>query len=141
MKNHVQSALVIAAILYLGWGLSLLVAPEQMQALLSSGTYDPTTTAMFGASLFAFVLVFLIAAHNPTQETVHASVSGLLFIGFVGLYQMFVAKGMPQTTLTVLSMVINLAVAIYLLITLTDAAMVVGGGKRGKAKPKARRRR
>jgi len=140
MKNHVQSALVIAVILYLGWGLSLLVAPEQMHATLSSGTYDPTTTAMFGAGLFAFALVFLIAAHSPTQETVHASVSGLLFFGFVGLYQMFVAKGMPQTTLTVVSMIINLAVAIYLLILLTDAAMAMEGGKR-KAKPKARRRR
>lgn len=139
MKNHVQSALVIAVILYLGWGLSLLVAPEQMHAILSSGTYDPTTTAMFGAGLFAFALVFLIAAHSPTRETVHASVSGLLFFGFVGLYQMFVAKGMPQTTLTVVSMVVNLAVAIYLLISLTDAAMAMEGGKH-KAKPKARRR-
>lgn len=139
MKNHVQSALVIAVILYLGWGLSLLVAPEQMHAILSSGTYDPTTTAMFGAGVFAFALVFLIAAHSPTRETVHASVSGLLFFGFVGLYQMFVAKGMPQTTLTVVSMVVNLAVAIYLLISLTDAAMAMEGGKR--AKPKARRRR
>lgn len=137
MKNHVQSALVIAAILYLGWGLSLLVAPDKMHPLLSTGAYDPVTTAMFGAGLFAFVLVFLIAAHNPLRETVHASVSALLFFGFVGLYQMFVAKGMPQTTLTVVSMVINLAVAIYLLISLTDAAME--GGKR-KAKPKARRR-
>ena len=52
---------------------------------------------------------------------------------------MFVAKGMPQTTLTVVSMIVNLAVAIYLLISLTDAAMAMEGGKR--AKPKARRRR
>jgi len=140
MKNHVQSALVIAAILYLGWGLSLLVAPEKVHPLLSTGTFDPAITAMFGAGLFAFVLVFLIAAHNPLRETVHASVSALLFFGFVGLYQMFVAKGMPQTAMIVISMIINLAVAIYLLIFLTDAAMAMEGGKH-KAKPKARRRR
>jgi len=144
MKNHVQIALLIAAVLYLGWGVGLLVAPESMHPLLSTWRYDPAMTAMFGAGLFAFVLVFLIAAQNPTHEMVHASVSGLLFFGFVGLYQMFVAKGMPQNAMTVISMVINLAIAIYLLISLSDVAMGLGGGKRKtkkKAKKQARRRR
>jgi len=144
MKNHVQIALVIVAVMYLGWGVGLLVAPETMHPLLSTWRYDPTVTAMFGAGLFAFVMVFLIAAQNPSQEMVHASVSGLLFFGFVGLYQMFVAKGMPQNTMTVISMVINLAAAIYMLISLSDAAMGLEGARRKakkKAKSKARRRR
>lgn len=137
MKNHVQIALVIAALLYLVWGLSLLVAPEWANQMLSSSPINETTSALFGAGLFAFVIVFLIAAHRPGRETVHAAVTGLLFIGVVTAYQLFIAKTMPQTSWTVISLVINIALALYLLMALTESALSLEEG--GKAKSAARR--
>jgi hypothetical protein len=136
MKNYVQVALVIAAVMYLAWGLSLLVAPEWSHAMISSGPFNPTTTALFGAGLFAFVIIFFIAAHRPERETVHAAVTGMLFIGVVAAYQMFVSRSMPQTGWTVASLVIDVAVAFYLLMALTETAMTL---EEKKAAPAARR--
>lgn len=142
MKNHVQIALVIAALLYLVWGLSLLVAPEWANQMLSSSPINATTSSLFGAGLFAFVIVFLIAAHRPGRETVHAAVTGLLFIGVVTAYQLFIAKAMPQTSWTVISLVINIAVALYLLMALTESALNLEEGKKAPSasrRPKARK--
>jgi hypothetical protein len=142
MNNHVQIALVIAALLYLAWGLSLLVAPEWANQMLSSSPLNASTSALFGAGLFAFVIVFLIAAHRPGRETVHAAVTGLLFIGVVAAYQLFIAKTMPQTAWTVASLVINIAVALYLLMALTESALSLEEGKKAPSvsrRPKARK--
>lgn len=136
MKSHVQVALVIAAVLYLAWGVSLLVAPEWSHLVISSEPFDPTTTALFGAGLFAFVIVFFIAAHRPERETVHAAVTGLLLIGVVAAYQMFVSRSMPQSSWTVLSLVIDLSIAFYLLMALTETAMAL---EEKKSPPTARR--
>jgi hypothetical protein len=143
MKAQVQIALVIVALLYLAWGLALLLAPEQAHALLSTGPYNATTSAMFGAALFAFVTIFFIAAHEPMREIVHASAVGLAFFGVVAAYQMLVANTMPQSPPTVISLMINLAVAVYLLMSLTYAAVEMQGASRKGAPGKkvaARRR-
>jgi hypothetical protein len=144
MKTHVQIALVIAAMLYLAWGLSLLVAPEWANQMLSSSPLNTTTSALFGAGLFAFVIIFFIAAHRPGRETVHAAVTGLLFTGVVGAYQLFIAKTMPQTSFTVVSLAINVAVALYLLMALTESALSLEEGRKvssASRRPKARKAR
>jgi hypothetical protein len=110
--------------------------------MLSSSPLNASTSALFGAGLFAFVIVFLIAAHRPGRETVHAAVTGLLFIGVVAAYQLFIAKTMPQTAWTVASLVINIAVALYLLMALTESALSLEEGKKAPSvsrRPKARK--
>jgi hypothetical protein len=141
MKTHVQLALVIVMILYLLWGLGLLVAPELAHALLSTGPYDATSTALFTAGLFAFVLVFMVAAHEPTRELVHVSATGLLFFGLTAAYLMFVNNSMPQHPGTVFSLIINLGAAGYLLMTLTDFTMRLAATPRKRASKKAKKRK
>ena len=142
MRNHVQGALVIAAMLYFAWGLSLLVAPQPMHALLSSEPLNAATTSMFTAGLFAFVTVFLIAAHRPERETMHAAVAGLLFYGLVAGYNVFIAGAMKTNVWTVSSVVVAVALAAYVLLGLTEAAMnLEAGGKRARRPAPVRRRK
>ncbi len=122
MKAHVQVALSLVALLYLSWGLGLLLVPGPAHGLLSLEPYNVTTAAMFGASLFAFATLFLIAAHAPERDIVYVSAVALLFIGFTAAYQMFVVKSMPQSVMTVISLVLNLGTASYLLISLTEGS-------------------
>jgi hypothetical protein len=60
----------------------------------------------------------------------------------VAAYQLFVAKTMPQTSWTVVSLVINLAVAFYLLMALTESALSLEEGPKAPSaarRPKARK--
>jgi hypothetical protein len=150
MRTHIQVALAVAALLYLSWALGLLVAPGAVHAVVSTAPANPVTSAMFGAGAFAFAIVFLIAAHHPVRETLHAAVAGLLLFGFVGGYQMFLGGAMPRNVSTVSSFVINAVIAAYLLLGLSDAVMNMeaGGAKAGKkakkraaTRPAARRAR
>jgi len=142
MKTHIQIALVIVMILYLLWALGLLVAPEMVHTSLSTGPFDASSSAMFGAGLFAFVLVFMVAVHEPTRELVFVSATGLLFFGVTAAYQIFISKTMPQHPGTVFTLIINLGVAVYLLITLSESVMSAmtapasGGAKTVKKKKK-----
>jgi hypothetical protein len=51
MESLIRFTLIVAAALYLGWGLSLILAPAVTQTLISSGPHDPVTTALFGAAM------------------------------------------------------------------------------------------
>jgi len=135
MKPQVQGALVIVALLYLMWGFAFLVMPEKATAMMSTSPHNPALAAMFAASLFAFGTMFLVAAHEPSREIVHAAAVALGFIGATAAIQM-VTKTMPASPMTVISLIINLGAAIYLFISLTDAATTMGGG-RGKAKARS----
>lgn len=133
MKFQTQVALVIAAVLFLGWGLALLIKPQAAHALLSTGPNDPAVTAMFGGALFAFAAVFSIAARETAREIVYASAVSLLFLGVVAGYQMLIGKHMPQNPATVISLVATLGISVFLFISMTDAAMnLAGGGRKGR---------
>lgn len=143
MKSHIQIALVIVMILYLLWALGLLVAPETVHNSLSTGPFDASSSAMFGAGLFAFVLVFMVAVHEPTRELVFVSATGLLFFGLTAAYQIFISKTMPQHPVTVFTLIINLGVAVYLLITLSESVMsatAAPASKRTKAVKKKKKK-
>lgn len=133
MKSHVQGALMIVMSLYLLWGMGVLVAPEAAHGLLSSSHYDPASFSMLGAALFSFATLFMIAAHAPERGTVHAAAVGLVFLGFTAAYLMFIAKTMPASPVTVVSLAINVGAATYLLISLTEGAAEIGA-----AAPRAR---
>ncbi len=141
MRRHVQVALVIVMILYLFWGLALLAVPETLHKILSTGPYDVTTTAMFGAGLFAFVIIFAMTAHNPIHELRYASAAGVMFFGLVAIYLMFIGKTMPLSTWTVASLVINLGAAAYLLISLSETTMKPETARARSSRPKKKKKK
>lgn len=109
MKTQIQVTLLIAAALYMGWGLTLVLAPGTVHPMLSLGPYDSVTTAMFGAALLGMMATFVIAAYDPEKEIVRASAVGMAFVGFTAAYLVFVAKSMPLSVYTVGSLVVDLA--------------------------------
>lgn len=117
MKNTIQVVLLLAAALYMGWGLTLLLAPTASHQLVSMGPYDPAMTAMFGATLLGMMVTFVIAAYDPEKEIVRASAVGLAFVGFTAAYLIFIAKVMPLAPLPVISMVIDLVACAVLFLT------------------------
>jgi hypothetical protein len=58
-RTLIQVVLLIAAALYMGWGLTLLLAPSVSHALVSTGPCDPAVTAMFGATLLGMMVTFV----------------------------------------------------------------------------------
>jgi len=108
MKTRIQVTLLIAATLYMAWGLALLLAPGVAQGLISNGPYDPSMTAMFGAALLGMMVTFVIAAYDPEKEIVRASAVGMAFVGFTAAFLIFIGKSMPLSALTVISLVVDL---------------------------------
>jgi hypothetical protein len=109
MKTQIQFTLLVAAVLYMGWGLTLLMAPMAAHKLISIGPNDPVTTAMLGASLIAFTVTFLIAARDPVKEIVRAASAAMLLIGFTAAFFIFINKSMPLSFVTVATLAIDLA--------------------------------
>ena len=114
MKTQLQLTLLIAAALYLAWGLGLMLAPTVTQSMISSGTHDPTVTALLGASFLGLMVSLLIAARNPVKEIVRAVAASMTLVGFTGAYFMFAAHTMPLSGLTVASLLVDLGAAAIL---------------------------
>lgn len=148
MRNNTQIALVIAALMYLLGGLYMLLAPEGAHAMLSTGPYDPAGAALLTAAVLAFATTFLIAAHDASRIALHVSAVGLLFMGIVGAHQMFIAQTLPRSAVMVVALIVDLVVAVFLLISLSEAAMrlepvsagVGGPARRQREKTRVRRR-
>lgn len=143
MKSQVQGALLVAALLYFGWAMGLFLMPEAALKLITTGPENTTLTAMFAAALLGFATMFLVTAHEPGYEAVQGAAIGLGFIGATAGYQMLIVKTMPQTTPTVISLILSLGLAIYLFMSMSEGAPRTGAARRAttKAKSKARRRR
>lgn len=140
MKCQIQVALLIAALLYFSWAMGLFLMPEASLKLITTGPENITLTALFAAALLGFATMFLVTAHEPGHEAVQGAAIGLGFIGATAGYQMLIAKTMPQTTPTVISLILSLGLAIYLFMSMSEGAPT-GRRASAKAKPKARRRR
>jgi hypothetical protein len=132
MESIIRFTLLLAAALYMSWGLALVLAPELSHAIISYGPYDPTTTAMFGAAMIGMMIMFVIAAYDPEREIVRALAAGLVVVGFTAAYLIFIAKVMPLRPLTVISLVVDLAACATLF--LMEARLDLR-----KQKPKVRR--
>jgi peptidoglycan/LPS O-acetylase OafA/YrhL len=117
MESQIRFTLLIAAALYMGWGLALILAPVASHNLISVGPYDPVTTAMLGATLIGMMVMFVIAAYDPEREVVRASAAGLAIVGFTAAYLAFIAKAMPITPITVISLLVDLCAGIVLFLT------------------------
>lgn len=114
MESQIRFTLLIAAALYMGWGLSLVLAPGTSHVLISIGPYDPVTTAMFGAAMIGMMIMFVIAAYDPEREIVRAAAAGLAVVGFTSAYLMFIAKLMPLGALTLISLLVDLGACVAL---------------------------
>jgi len=134
MKAQVQVALTIAAVLYGVWGIGLLLAPDRAHALLTAGPHDVATTALFGASLLGFAALFAITAREPMRPLVHACALSMLFLGLMVGYQMFFLRSMHQAPVTATSLIVDLGLAFYLLVSLAEG---LSSGQR----PRSMRRR
>jgi hypothetical protein len=117
MESQIRFTLLIAAALYMGWGLSLVLAPEASHSLISHGPYDPVTTAMFGAAMIGMMIMFVIAAYDPEREIVRAAAAGLAVVGFTSAYLIFIAKAMPLAPITVISLLVDMGACVVLFLT------------------------
>jgi hypothetical protein len=147
MKVHMQVSLYIVAAVVFLWAVALFMEPVAVHGIFSTGQYDPATTGLVGASLFAFGLLFLMAGINPIKPLVHASVIALGLLSVVGIFQMFLSTGMPQNGVTFLSLLIYLSIAMILFFSAIQGPAPVGGGRyaaarqlRGRSKAASRRR-
>lgn len=149
MKTQIQLTLLAAAVVYMAWGLALLLAPLPAHRLLSVGPYDPVTTAMFGVALVAFAGGFVIGARDPVKEIVRAAAVALGLIGFAAAFLMFIAETLPLGATTLFSLAVDLvgAALLFLLEARLDLARHTVSGKaqakretRRERKPVARRR-
>jgi len=142
MKTQIQVTLLIAAALYMGWGLTLILAPGMTHPLLSLGPYDSVTTAMYGAAMLGMMATFVIAAYDPEKEIVRASALGMAFVGFTAAYLMFIAKSMPLSVYTVSSLTVDLACCgvLFLSEARLDFAAKRRPALRGRGKKRAQAR-
>ncbi len=139
MESQIRFTLLIAAALYMGWGLSLVLAPGASHGLISNGPYDPVTTAMFGAAMIGMMIMFVIAAYDPEREIVRAAAAGLAVVGFTSAYLIFIAKVMPLAPVTVISLLVDLGACVVLF--LTEARIDLQEQKKPRRTASAARRR
>ncbi len=139
MKAQIQVTLLVAAALYMGWGLTLALAPGTVHPLLSLGPYDSVTTAMFGAALLGMMATFVIAAYDPEKEIVRAAVVGLAFVGFTAVYLVFIAKSMPLSLYTVGSLAVDLVCCGVLF--LSEVHLDLAAKKRPAARGRGKKRK
>ena len=85
---------------------------------------------MFGASLFAFVVLFITALLNPVKGLVYASAAALTFLALVLLYQLFLSGGMPQNPATFFSLLISATVAAILFFSMVQTPGAAETGPR-----------
>lgn len=137
MKTQIQVTLLIAAALYMAWGLALLLAPSVSHDLISIGPYDSATTALFASALLGMMVTFLIAAYDPEKEIVRAAATGLAFVGFTSAYLIFIGKSIPLSVVTVGSLVVDLSACGVLFLT----EMRLDFKNQGDRKPGGKRRR
>ena len=138
MKTQIQVTLLIVAALYMGWGLTLILAPGKSHALLSLGPYDSVTTAMLGAALLGLMATFVIAAYDPEKEIVRASAVGLAFVGFTAAYLVFITKSMPLSVYTVGSVAVDLVCCGVLF--LSEARLDLAAKRRTAVRGRGRKR-
>lgn len=137
MKTQIQITLLVAAALYMAWGLALLLAPGVSHRLISTGPYDPSTTALFAAALLGMMVTFLIAAYDPEKEIVRAAATGLAFVGFTAAYLLFIGKSIPLSVVSVGSLGVDLLACAILFLT----EMRLDFKKQSATKPRAGGRR
>lgn len=115
MRKQLKVSLFLVMLLYIAWGVSLLFLPKLVHELISVDAYDSVTARMFGGALLAWGLGFLIAARSPGKEIVQAATVALLMVGVCAAASMFYFDVMPVTSMTFVSLVVNVGAAAMLI--------------------------
>lgn len=141
MMAHVRLHLLIAAVLYLGCGLALLMGQEGAHRIISTGPYDTVTSAMFASALLAFAAMFLMGVLNPVKALVNASVVALAFPVLVAAYLMFISSSMPQHPATFFSLLIAFTIGAILFFSVikSPVSSVTGSSVRATRRPQPSR--
>ncbi len=114
MKAHVKLSLYIVAAVSVLWGIALFMNPRVVHGVLSGGPYDPAATGLVGAAMFAYALLFFIAALNPVKPLLNASAVALGFFTVVAVFLMFLSAAMPRNLWTFFSTLLYLSIALIL---------------------------
>lgn len=147
MKAHVKLSLYIVAAVSVLWGIALFMSPRTVHGVLSGGPYDPAATGLVGAAMFAYALLFFIAALNPIKPLLNASAVALGFFTVVAVFLMFLSTAMPRNLWTFFSTLLYLSIGLILFFSTLEprAAPMIGrysesgpGKVRGKVAAKRR---
>ena len=114
MKAHVKLGLYIVAAVSVLWGVALFMSPRTVHGVLSGGPYDPAATGLVGAAMFAYALLFFIAALNPVKPLLNASAVALGFFTVVAVFSMFLSAAMPRNLWTFFSTLLYLSIGLIL---------------------------
>lgn len=133
MKAQLQITMLVAAALFLSWGLALFVAPVTVHRLISNGAYDPVSVGMLAAAFLGVMVTLVIGARDPAKEVVRAAAAIMALIGFTAAYFIFGAKSMPLSVLTVGSLAIDLFAAGVLFLTEARMDLLKHSAKPAKA--------
>ena len=114
MKAHVKLSLYIVAAVSVLWGVALFMSPRVVHGVLSDGPYDPAATGLVGAAMFAYALLFFIAALNPVKPLLNASAVALGFFTVAAVFLMFLSTAMPRNLWTFFSTLLYLSIGLIL---------------------------
>ena len=134
MKAQTQVALLLAAMLYFAWGIALWIAPHHTHMLLTSGPYSAGVNSLFGATLMGMGVLYVIAMMHTLRPLLHAAASALLLVGLTAAYQMFMVHSVSQGPATVISLALNLAIGLYLVIAASEGVLEITANGRGRRK-------
>lgn len=141
MKAHVKLGLYIVAAVSVLWGIALFMNPRGVHGVLSGGPYDPAATGLVGAAMFAYALLFFIAALNPVKPLLSASAVALGFFTVVAVFLMFLSAAMPRNLWTFFSTLLYLSIGLILFFSTLEPRPAPAIGRHSVRRPSKARRK
>lgn len=141
MKAHVKLGLYIVAAVSVLWGVALFMNPRVVHGVLSGGPYDPAATGLVGAAMFAYALLFFIAALNPIKPLLNASAVALGFFTVVAVFLMFLSAAMPRNLWTFFSTLLYLSIGLILFFSTLEPRPVPAIGRHSVSRSSKARRK
>jgi hypothetical protein len=141
MKAHVKLGLYIVAAVSVLWGIALFMDPMAVHGVFSEGPYDPAATGLVGAAMFAYALLFFIAALNPVRPLVNASTVALGFFTVAAVFLMFLSAAMPRNLWTFFSTLLYLSIGLMLFFSTLEPRPAPAIGHYSVSRPSKARRK
>jgi hypothetical protein len=141
MKAHVKLGLYIVAAVSVLWGTALFMSPRTVHEVLSEGPYDPAATGLVGAAMFAYALLFFIAALNPVKPLLNASAVALGFFTVAAVFLMFLSAAMPRNLWTFFSTLLYLSIGLMLFFSTLEPRPAPVIGRYSVSRPNRTRRK
>lgn len=117
------------------------MSPKVVHGVLSGGPYDPAATGLVGAAMFAYALLFFIAALNPVKPLLNASAVALGFFTVVAIFLMFLSAAMPRNLWTFFSTLLYLSIGLILFFSTLEPRAAPAIGRYSVSRPSKARRK